>query len=501
MINLSNLKLQAVFDNQKDNVVSISSDFPGFLKNLEKTKNNLVIRILRRMCNDAKSGLRLNPNVYILNYKDMCRGFVFYIFLSAHIPFIALYLIDADFISKLIFMQSSSYVLILLLKKSTDHKTSLFCKNFYTHWYDKILNFDLIAINALKPAVLSALNTEINNNLLAAVKSFAQEDEAQFNKLAFAAQDLSLHLEKFTELQNGNGSITADKITHSLDNILKKIIELNADFDKMNGVMTTSFSNLVSISDNNKLDINAMNQNACLLRELKDAFVSYQSEALSPALAHLQKISSSLENDISKTFASIDTTISTNTEKLLSSYERFFEICETFNKSMSVYYESGNIDTLKSLNETFFDELEKIGNQNREIQIAFKSCSDSTKKLCESTYDFAQYTNSSDFMNKIRSNINFRKRLNAAQEKLVSYEKIVKLYEENSDLSAEDIKKQFYNLLNALEGDFNTRILYLENRLDALEAQATPHRQTQGPAPVAEPVEAIENPVPKINGQ
>jgi hypothetical protein len=338
MINHTNLNLKAVFDGKKANVVSIDSDFASFLKNpLKKiNENNHVVKMLRRMCDDAKAGVKLNPNVYILNYKNICKNFVFYIFFSAHIPFLVLYFIDPFNLPDLIGIQVVAYLLILLLKKGMDRKFSVFCKILYTYWYDKILNFGLIIINELKPSVLSALNSDINNNLLAAVKSYSYVDERRCDMLVNSTQELSSRLDELIKLQSRNESIMPESIITSLDNILEKVMSLNSLFNDTNDTINNSLASLITVSNKKKLDINAINHNTALLIKLKESLSSYKSEAFSSELAQLGKITSTLENDIGKTFTSIDMTIRKNTENLLLSYEKFFVICETFNNTVSV---------------------------------------------------------------------------------------------------------------------------------------------------------------------
>jgi exonuclease VII large subunit len=104
-----------------------------------------------------------------------------------------------------------------------------------------------------------------------------------------------------------------------------------------------------------------------LLKELKESLSSYKSEAISLSLTQLEKITSTLENDIGRTFTSIDTTITKNTDNLLLSYERFFAICETFNNKISEQYEDGTIEAIKSLNEIISKNIEKLDNQNNDL--------------------------------------------------------------------------------------------------------------------------------------
>jgi hypothetical protein len=337
MINLADLKLKPTFGDNK-NVISINSDFTGFLKKHPKIKgNNVIIKILRRMCNYAKQGIKLNPNAYILDYKNLCNRFVSYIFFSVHIPFIV-FCLNGNLGSGLVAIQVIAYVLILLLKFGIDNKISTFCKYFYTYWYDKILNFDLIVINALKPAMLSALNSEMNNTLLAIVKSLSDDDERRCAMLDNSTQELSSKLDELIKFQTGNESVTPGSIITSLDTILEKVTSLNSLFDATNETINNSLSKIITVSNKKKLDINAINQNTALLKGLKEMMLSYKSDALASELTQLGKITSTLENDIGKTFISIDTTISKNTEKLLASYEIFFAICETFNSKISGKY-------------------------------------------------------------------------------------------------------------------------------------------------------------------
>jgi hypothetical protein len=348
MISLADhIMLKPTFDDDK-NVVSIYNSFAEFLKKNPKIKgNNIIIKILHHMCDDAKRRIKLNPNAYILDFKDSCNRFVFYIFISVHIPFIG-FCLKESLGSLLIGIQVISYVFILLLKIGVDYKFSSFCKNFYTCWYDKILNFDLIIINELKPSVLSALNSDINNNLLATVKSFSDDDERRCTMLATTTQELSSKLDELIKIQTGNEGITPESIITSLDAVLERVTSLNSLLDDTNETINNSLSSIINVSNKNELDIAAINQNTDLIKELKEMMLLYKSNTLSSELTQLGKITSTLENDIGKTFTSIDDTIRKNTEKLLASYENFFAICETFNSKISENYEDDTIKSLKS---------------------------------------------------------------------------------------------------------------------------------------------------------
>ncbi|MDR2194420.1 MAG: hypothetical protein LBP19_08150 [Treponema sp.] len=461
LLDLSGLKLAPVID-KNQNVIKMNSNFNDFVnKQSNIMKNNFIIEILGRMCTDAKVGKKVNQNAYISNYKEKCDKFVAYVFFLMHIPFIAsLYVMYAGVIaastktsllSFLFMIHTFCFICILLLKRHADSKVALFTDALYTRWYDKIANFDLITIKELRPAVLNALKSEDTNRLLSAVNIFSATNTKRCDMLLQSTTDMTAKLDEFIKLQSGTEVITWQNITGFFNDALKKINELNSTLSVICEHINAIMPKCTELADKTKVDINAMNKNAALLLELKQLLSAYKSDAFSVELHHLERITDSLEHTISGTFTSIDTIIKKNADDLRSSYDKFFAICETFNEAVSIDFERDTIEALHTLNDSFSQELKKLGKTNAELEAVITETSNSTNRLCDSVYDFTQFTLAPNFMNKIRSYVNFTQKLNDAHAKLSSYEQLATLYEQSSAVSVQAMAEQLQKLQSDAE--------------------------------------------------
>jgi hypothetical protein len=437
MIDLVGLNIKPITEG--NNVIKIITSFNNFVKvNPKISKDNFVMKTLSLMCIDAKAGKRVAPALYIAQFKAMCDNFLAYIFISAHLPLIAsLYFANLD-IQSAVLLYAISFVLILILKAITDGRVSVFSDIFYRKWYNRLLNYDLVAIKELKPVILDSLKSDNANQLLAAVNAFAESDKSRCNMLLNNTLLATEKLDKLLNLNESTKAITWENIASSFGQNLESVSNiseaLNAICDNINKTLPA----LTKLADKSRIDINAINKNAKLLFELRESLSGYKSSAISKELEHLEKVAATLEGTISNTFANIDSTISDSDKDLRAGYDAFFKICEQFNQTVKEHLETATTAELKVLHDIFIKELDRIAIKNANLEKAVADTSESTKTLCESVYDFTQFTLEPNFMNKISRYANFSRKLSDAQAKLLSYDKLVKLYESVNGDNSED---------------------------------------------------------------
>jgi hypothetical protein len=488
MMELRGLTLIPRFNAEKE-AMSLDNNFHGFLSLYPHLKkiNNIVIKILQRMCNDAEKGNVFNPNVYILKYKNTLDRFAGYVFLGTFIPFLMVLILDNDSIYNLLVIQAVCLVLILILHRLLSYRFEIFQEIFWKHWYDKILNFDLISINMIRPYLLNMQESPETNALLSAVKKLAETVEKQSDLLMNNTNDMSLKLDEFIRLQKPREGITCQNTADSLNDTLKKTAEIGANLDDVCEKIERSLNSLIKITEKDKLDINTINKNASLLSEIKKLFTAYRSEALSAEISNLQKVTSILENNISNVFALIDETIKTNASGLSASYGKFSELCKKFTDSISENQNTKKI--LQALNDYFLQNSATVNEQTALLENAIKETSSSTRRLCESVYDFTQPALSPTFMEKIRSSMNYSQKPKDTPVELISYDNIVKEYEQNYDISVqkklEEMDKAQNILADKIEAfqnitDIDKRIVNLEERLKQLEKNNAEKKDDDG---------------------
>jgi hypothetical protein len=422
-------------------VVSISNNFDVFMKKNPALKyHNIVIKLLKIMCNDANNGDWRNPNFYISDFRSRLQHYVFWVLLGSHVPMLFLLFFERSPFAEILKFQVCCYILIYVLEMIIQYKISHFTKIFYGAWYDKILNFDLLSVAMIRNDVDQIKKLSNSHDLLEAVYKFTESNAKLSTDLTSHSKVLSEKIDELLHLQDKTKSINTGSILLSLDDSISKYREINAHFQVISEHIRDSVENLTKLSKNKKDEINTINKNTEILLDLREQFKTYQSETFKTELTQLQMITASLENNVSKAFLSIDKTITQNFERLESGYDKFYDMCKALSESVSDKYEEKTVEILSLLSNDLMREFINMRKETEKITSVIEGTSQATKLLCETIYNFTQYTESPNFMKKVGNFFNFSNRLKDAAEKLISYEKLTSLGDLTTGKQSEEDK-------------------------------------------------------------
>jgi hypothetical protein len=451
LMKLDGLKLRPVYNDNEHNVISVDNNFTDFLNanmtaNAGIKKNNLAVNVLAEMCENGKRGEKLNPDYYISRFKSKCNNFLYYIFLSLQIPLVVTLVLNSfyftsAFFTSVMLIHIIGIVLILVLKKFTDNRVTVFTECLYKHWYDKILNFELIAIMELKSAVMDSSHSESPGQLIDAASAFNVINEQRCNVLLESTQTLKNKLDGLLAMEADKKNITWDNVTSSLTGNLETLGRISLETANITKDAGDTTGELVKAIKSSSIDLDAINKNTSLLMELKEGFAAYQGNTYPKELEHLDEISKALEIIANSTLGQIKNTIESNTQKLVASYEEYFAVCGRFNENLERNYEESTVQALNALGNKYSASLAKIETANTELTETVNETSEAAKELCKAAFDFTQYTLSQDFMNRLKGSAGFKKRLEAATKKIVSYEHLAALYEDNTKTKPAKEKK------------------------------------------------------------
>lgn len=429
LLELKGLKLTPRLLN--GNIVGISSNYKEFIAgNSNFKKNNIILKIFINICNDAENGFSYNSNFYILSYKSTLQKFVLWMLLGSHIPVIYLLLIKNILFSQIINYQVCCYILVYILEMIIRYKHARFSKIFYTNWYNKILNFDLLTVKMIRNDIDQINKLSNSHDLLESINKFEGVNTTLANSLSSHSKMLSIKLDELINLQNRMNGINAQSILLSLDDSIIKYREINAHIQAISENIQNSFESITKLSENRIDEINTINKNSELLSNLREQFTNYQSEAFKIELAQFKEIAASLDNNVNKAFNSAGNVIMQNFKRLEDGYDKFFDMCKTLSDAVSDNYEEKTASALSLLFNTLVSEFAEIRNQTEKTTEIIEKTSQATEQLCKTVYEFTQYTMSPGFMGKISRFGNFSNRLKEAAEKLISYEKLASLFED-----------------------------------------------------------------------
>jgi hypothetical protein len=270
-------------------------------------------------------------------------------------------------------------------------------------------------------------NLSNSKDLLEAVNKFTETNANLSDSLALHTDMLSQKLDELINQQNMMQGINAKNVLLTLDDSIEKYREMNVHFQVISENIRNSVEDLTKISKTKKDEINTINKNTELLLDLRDRLKTYQSETFKTELAQLRSTTVSLENNVSKAFSSIDTVLTQSFSRLEGGYDKFFDMCNALSETMSEKYEEKTVSTLNMLLEKMIFEFSAIREQIGRLSDVVAGTSDATKILCETVYDFTQYTLSPSFMGRIVNYPNFSQKLSDAANKLISYQKLIDL--------------------------------------------------------------------------
>jgi cytochrome c556 len=412
------------------NITGIENNYKEFIaKHPKLKKNNIVLKIFKNICDDAGNGISYNPNLYISSFNSTLQKFVLWILLGSHIPVIYLILIKNVLFSQIVNYQVCCYIAVYILEMIVRYKRARFSKVFYTNWYNKILNFDLLTVKLIRNDIEQIKNLSNSRDFLEAVNRLEGTNNELANSLTSHSKMLSIKLDELINLQNRMNGINPQSIILSLDDSIMKYRDINDHIQVISENIQKSFESIIKLSKSRKDEINSINKNSELLSELREQFTNYQSEAFKEELAQFEKMSDSLNNNVSNAVKSASYTIEQNFQRLKEGYDKFFDMCDELRKAVSANYEEKTASALTSFYNTLLSEFEEMRKQTEKTTEIIDKTSQATEQLCKIIYEFTQYTVSPDFMGKISKYGNFSNRLKEAAEKLISYEKLASLVE------------------------------------------------------------------------
>jgi hypothetical protein len=424
------------------NIIGVSNNFEAFMKaNPNLKESNVALKIFKNVCNDAKKGVSYNPNLYISSYKAMLQKFVLWMLLDSHIPLIFLLFIKWMPFAEIVKYQVCCYILIYILEMIIQYKHARFVKVFYTNWYNKVLNFDLLTIKLIHNDVDQIKKLSNSNDLLEVVNKFEGTNITLTNELSLHSKMLSAKLGELINLQQKTNGINAQSVLLSLDDSIAKYREINAHIQAISESIRGSFESITSMSENRENEINAINKNTELLSDIRERFKTYQSEAFTTELAQLQTITASLDSNVSKAFISAGNVITQNFKRLEEGYDKFFDMCKALSEAVSGNYEEKTASALTLLFNGLVPEFLAMRKQTEKTTAVIERTSQATELLCKTVYEFTQYTMSPNFMGKIGRFVNFSNRLKDAAEKLISYEKLASFGDVMADSQNDKGKK------------------------------------------------------------
>jgi hypothetical protein len=329
---LKNLNSEPKYDKDR-NVVSIETNFDAFSGDLGKEVHKThVFSVLKRICTDVKDGRRYNPSVYLSLYKKYQYRFLGNVFLASHIaPIIVLFMTQFsldNLFDVLLSLQFMWYVLIIVSQRFISGNYYLFTEIYYCNWYNKLLNFDALSINALKERLFKETVFVTPDEIGKMLNQMQDTFKGPFEMLLLSSEKLSSALEVFIgELQKYD-LVTAESIIVSLEEKIKRFEFICEQLE--NSVLLTKEAHgyLSNHIENNKIDINAINGLANEFSNLRSTLAGYTNTAETAAIEKLSGVTSTLENNVNKTFATIEETLKANAVELSKSYDQFFEICK-----------------------------------------------------------------------------------------------------------------------------------------------------------------------------
>jgi hypothetical protein len=314
-------------------VCSSDLNFDAFSKGLEKSiHSSYPFKILWRICTDTQNGKRYNPLFYLSRYKNLQYRFLGDVFLASHIaPVIVLIMANFtldNLFDVLLSLQFIWYVLIIAGQRLLSWNYVLFEDIYYRVWYDKLLNYDMLSMTALKDKLFKetyfVTPGEINKMLLNIHDTFKEPVKT----LLVSSEKLSAALEKFAAEKEKGKIVTVESVIVSLEANLKRLEVLCEQLENSALLSKESYKELYKIINANKIDVNAVNTLANEFSSLRNTLADYTNAAETAAVEKLANITSTLENSVNKTFSTIETTLKTNAQELSKTYDRFFEICK-----------------------------------------------------------------------------------------------------------------------------------------------------------------------------
>jgi hypothetical protein len=337
---LHGLKIEPMYDKDK-NIMYLLTSYKEFSAAPENVSHgSYPLKLLQRICVDVENGKKCSPDLYLLIYKNYYVKYLGNLFLASHLaPLITLItavnstiLFPGDLFTSLVFLQFVWYFLLIVLQRLFAGNFDVFTEVFYRNWYDKLLNFDTISNDALKNKLFNELHSVSYIEIAKMIEKLNESFSVSTETLSSASSVLASTLKEFTDEKQKGNIMTIETVVASLDANFKRIELLCEKLENIAVLAEESYKETHKFVRANKPSITAINALASEFSNLQKTITDYQNVSESAALERLTETSVSLENNINKTFAAIEETIKANTQYLIETYERFFEISKALNK-------------------------------------------------------------------------------------------------------------------------------------------------------------------------
>ena len=335
--------------NKNKNILSVDNNIEEFIKSLkvnEKIKKySVVLKILKTMCNDAKCGEKYHPELYLSILKNTFDRFFSVMLLFSFFPVVMSLIFGKIIISfyDFLLIQLLCTGLVVFINVIVKNKYYKFNEIYFKNWYDKILNFDLIAINEIKSGIQKDSDSNEDSALADIIPKLINMSAVFDESIKHSTSLLTEKLDEFMKFRQTSEFISYKDVLGSMQSGIEKIGELSNSYEQISGNINTALSGLNELASMPKSSIEAINGNAALLKEIRDKFSGYQEASCAAELAQLQTITVILENNVGKTFSSIEAALNKTTQSLGDSYDRFFEMCKKFNETHSAIIGSKQI--------------------------------------------------------------------------------------------------------------------------------------------------------------
>lgn len=333
---LQNLTIEPQYDKNK-NVLHMTSNFGDFSLGLKTVaRGNYPLKILGRICADAENGKKYHPAFYLSLYKTNYVRFLGNLFLASHIPLL-ITIITGEFAGGILFGPLLPplfvwYVLLIVLQRLLAHHFDVFTEVFYTNWYDKTLNFDAIFMNELKAKIFKESHSVSDAEIHKIISELKETFSDPVKTLVSSSSVLASALSGLAEEKQKGGIVTSESVITALDANFKRIELLCENLEHAVSLSKESYKELHKVVRTDKVTINAVNKLTDEFFSLRKTLADNTSAYETAAIEKLGEITAALENNVNKTFTTIEETLTTNARELFKMYEHFFDICKTLNE-------------------------------------------------------------------------------------------------------------------------------------------------------------------------
>ena len=355
MITLEGLAVRPCW-NDRNNLFYVENNFDVFLNGIKGSakakKRNVIAKVLGALCGDIAGGKKHTPELYLSMLKNTYDRFFSTMLLFSFFPvlaevFIRIFASNSlvlEDLYKLALLQLCCTGLVLFFNMAVRNKYNKFRLLFFSNWYDKLLNFDFIAINDIKMNIRNDSGADENAALPELMSKFIDTNSALNENLKNSTSMLTETLGAFCGKTHDNQFVSYQDMIDTMQSGIDKIADLTRSYEEITGNINKALSAVNEMASTPQQSIQAINNNAALLIEVRDKFANYREQAYIEELDSLKKVTSSLGDTAAAAFKSIDTTVKTTTQNLNESYSRFLELCTKFNETYSVVINSNQIE-------------------------------------------------------------------------------------------------------------------------------------------------------------